>query len=65
MPTPKWAKEEIEQAKDYVVDMAKDAGTDMKEEADSWLDTLRSSRWMSAIVIAAAMVIAGVLWSLL
>lgn len=70
MPKSVWekagdeARARIEQAADYVVDTAKYVDANAEEGADSLLEKLKSSRWTSAILIATAVTVAVVLWSL-
>jgi len=66
MPKSVWekagdeARARIEQASDYVVDTAKYVEATMEEGTDSLLEKLKSSRWASAILIAAAVVVSVV-----
>ena len=66
MPKSVWekagdeARARTEQAADYVVDTAKYVDTTMEEGTDSLLEKLKSSRWTSAILIAAAVVVSVV-----
>jgi hypothetical protein len=69
MPKSVWekagdeARARIQQAADYVVDTAENVDGNVEEEADSMLEKLKSSRWTSAILIAAVIVAVVVLWS--
>jgi hypothetical protein len=71
MPRSVWekagdeARARIEQAADYVVDTENHVGTTAENEADSLLEKLKSSRWTSAILIAAAVIVSVIFWSLL
>jgi hypothetical protein len=71
MPKSVWekagdeARARIEQAVDYVVDTANHADTTVENEADSLLGKLKSSRWTSAILIAAAVIVSVIFWNLL
>jgi hypothetical protein len=71
MPRSVWekagdeARARIEQAADYVVDTANHVGPTAENEADSLLEKLKSSRWTSAILIAAAVIVSVIFWSLL
>jgi hypothetical protein len=70
MPKSVWekagdeARARIQQAADYVVDTAEHVNGNVEEEADSTLEKLKSSRWTSAILIAAVIMAVVVLWSL-
>ncbi|SEK64480.1 hypothetical protein [Nitrosovibrio tenuis] len=70
MPKSVWekagdeARAKIGQAADYVVDTSKNVDARMEGGADSLLDKLKSSRWTSAILIAAAVIVIVVLASL-
>lgn len=70
MPKSVWekagdeARARIQQAADYVVDTAEHVNGNGEEEADSMLEKLKSSRWTSAILIAAVIMAVVVLWSL-
>ncbi len=60
MPTPKWAKEEIEQAKDYVVEI----DNKLESVADDALDRGKAAKhtWVAiAGVVAAITVVLGFL----
>ena len=69
MPKSVWekagdeARARIQQAADYVVDTAEHVNGNVGEEADSMLEKLKSSRWTSAILIAAVIMAVVVLWS--
>jgi hypothetical protein len=69
MPKSVWekagdeARARIQQAADYVVDTAEHVNGNVEEEADSMLEKLKSSRWTSAILIAAVIMAVVVLWS--
>lgn len=69
MPKSVWekagdeARARIQQAANYVVDTAERVDGNVEEKADSMLEKLKSSRWTSAILIAAVIVAVVVLWS--
>jgi len=69
MPKSVWekagdeARARIQQAADYVVDTAEHVNGNVEEEADSMLEKLKSSRWTSAILIAAVIMAVVVVWS--
>ena len=69
MPKSVWekagdeARARIQQAADYVVDTAEHVDGNVEEEADSMLEKLKSSRWTSAILVAAVIAAVVVLWS--
>ena len=69
MPKSVWekagdeARARIQQAADYVVDTAEHVDGNVEEKTDSMLEKLKSSRWTSAILIAAVIVAVVVLWS--
>lgn len=69
MPKSVWekagdeARARIQQAADYVVNTAEHVDGNVEEETDSMLEKLKSSRWTSAILIAAVIVAVVVLWS--